>query len=123
VFGLAALGLGYAEMLFTKGTHSYLGYLQKSVLILFVFSVFVLLGRRPERWLAAVATSSFGLFFVHSYAITAGKMGLQRVLGHQPPGTLWGVLLAAAMASVVSYAIVQLLRRVLRSHSRHVIGV
>ena len=123
LFLIATVVLGFAEFLYTVGTHTYLGYMQKSVLILFAFSIFVMLGRKPERWLSQVATVSIGIFFVHSYLISGSKLIFLRVFGGAPPGSLLGVATAAVLATAASVAVVEAIRILLRRHSRYFIGV
>ena len=120
---VAGTALGIAEVVWTAGTHTYLGYLQKTLLILFLLSVLLKLGPRADRWLGSAGTLSFGLFFVHSYVISGSALILKRAFGTLPEGSLFMVVLSTVVAVAISALIVQTIGRIFGSRSRLVIGV
>ncbi|MDL2336241.1 MAG: acyltransferase [Pseudomonadota bacterium] len=120
---LLAIVLAAAELAFTAGTHTYLGYLQKVALMLFLLAALLRLGRRQVPLLTLTGNLSFGIYFVHPYVIYAGKLGFTRLAGNLPEGGVWGVAVAAVVALAVSVAVVTVVRRVLGPRSRFVIGV
>lgn len=118
-----SVALGIAELAFTRGTHTYLDYLQKTVLILFLVAVMLRLGSRATPWLGWAGGLSFGIFFVHSYVITAFKYAIEHGVGQLPDGGVPQLLLAAAFAMLTSTLLVKALMRLLGRRSRYVIGV
>lgn len=125
VWPLAGLtiALAVAEFLLTRGTHGYLGYMQKSVMTVFLMALMLRLGDPADPLLRTWGTLSFGLFFVHSYVITAGKYLIGFLAGGQPPGNIAVWLLASAIAVAMSGLVVKLTQRLLGRNSRLVIGV
>src|SRR3990167_724299 len=120
---VAGTTLGVAEFVSTAGTHTYLGYLQKTLLILFLLSALLTLGQRADRWLGWAGTLSFGIFFVHSYVISASSLTLKRLFGTLPDGNLFMVVVATATAVAISALIVHIVCRMLGPRSRLLIGV
>ncbi|WP_200222276.1 acyltransferase family protein [Rubrivivax gelatinosus] len=118
-----SVALGIAELAFTRGTHTYLDYLQKTVLILFLVAALLRLGSRATPWLGWAGTLSFGIFFVHSYVITAFKFAFEYGFGQLPGGGVPQLLLAAAAAALASALLVKAVIRLLGRRSRYVIGV
>jgi peptidoglycan/LPS O-acetylase OafA/YrhL len=113
----------WAKMTYTTGTHTYLGYLEKTFLTLFLLALLRWAGGRADRWLAKLGAYSFGIFFVHSYVISAGKLVLARLHVGPLTGSVLGVAAAALLAVSASVAIVAGVRWALGKRSRLVIGV
>ncbi|NLF55746.1 MAG: acyltransferase [Thauera phenolivorans] len=111
------------EMLLAKGTHSWYSSISKIAVTLVLFALFMRLGPRGDRLFGLAGTLSFGLFFLHSYLISAGKIALERVLGGLPAGSLLGFIVVSALAVTGSIGLVSVVRRVLGRHSRVLIGV
>jgi peptidoglycan/LPS O-acetylase OafA/YrhL len=120
---LGAAWSAVAEFSFAMGTHSYYSYLGKSFLALVLLEAFRRAGDRASPLLARAGTLSFGIFFVHSYIISGGKMLEMRLFGHAPDGSFIGVALATALALLISMVVVNGVRRLLGpKYSRMAIG-
>lgn len=117
------LGLFAAEMTWAAGTHSWYSDLQKAVLSLFLLEWLRWLGSCGDRWFGLAGTLSFGLFFLHSYVITAGKFLLDRIWQNQLSGNLPLLLMAAFLAAAVTALIVISIKKIAGHHSRFFIGV
>ena len=112
-----------AEVLLTKGTHSPYSTLGKLALSVLILELLRRAGNSANRWLALAGTLSFGIFFLHSYVITAAKLLIGRSLGVMPSGSVLGVALAAVAAVCLTMALVVCIRRILGpARSRMVIG-
>jgi len=120
---ILSLALGIAELAFTRGTHTYLDYLQKTVLILLLLAVMLRLESLATPWLSWAGALSFGIFFVHSYVITTLKFAFECSLGRLPAGGVPQLMLAAAVAVLASALIVKAVIRLFGRRSRYVIGV
>jgi len=115
---LFALEIGLA-----KGTHSAFSSLGKIALTLVLFELFRRGGRLFDRGFALAGTLSFGLFFLHSYVISASKILVERIAGGQPPGNLFAFACASLFAVLASMLVVRLVQMILGKASRLVIGV
>ncbi|MFV8824154.1 acyltransferase family protein [Thauera sp. WH-2] len=111
------------EFVYSVGTHSWYSSIGKIILTLFLFEAFRRWGDGSARWFALAGTLSFGLFFVHSYVISAGKLVVERFVGAQPAGNLLLYLASVVVAVFLSIAAVQGARRLLGRYSRNLIGV
>ena len=89
----------------------------------FLMAVMLRLGDAADPSLRTWGALSFGLYFVHSYVITAGKYLIGSLAGGQPPGNIAVWLLASAIAVATSGLVVKLTQRLLGRNSRLVIGV
>lgn len=118
--GLMLFGL---EMAFTQGTHTWYSSIGKIVLTLVLFEAFRRGGQRFDSVFALAGTLSFGLFYLHSYVISAGKVVLGKLVGAPPPGNLFLFIVSGFGAVALSTLTVQILRRLLGRRSRLLIGV
>lgn len=119
---LSILFLGF-EMAFADGTHTWFSSLGKTVLTLGLFELFRRWGKGANSWFETVGTLSFGIFFLHSYVISVGKLGAEQVLGGLPGGSLLGVVVAGVVATIISKLLVRLVKQACGSSSRLFIGV
>ncbi|WP_374434134.1 acyltransferase family protein [Inhella sp.] len=124
LFWLAAAVAMLAELAWMPGTHSPLSTLGKLML---AFALLHLVGQfkgAPAHLLELLGDVSFGLFFVHSYVITAGKLAWARFVGAPPQGNGLLLLLAIGLFTLFSYVLVHaLIRLVGRNRSRMIVGV
>lgn len=111
------------EMALTRGTHTWYSSMGKIVLTLVLFEAFRHGGRRFDNVFALAGTLSFGLFFLHSYVVSAGKVVLDKLIGAPPSGNLFLFILSGLIAVLLSTLVVQVLRRLLGRNSRSLIGV
>jgi hypothetical protein len=111
------------EIIFAKGTHSWYSSFGKIILTLFLFELFRRWGRGSRPWFHLAGTLSFGLFFVHSYVISAAKVGMERVFGGLPVGGLMFYLVSIPIAVLLSMLVVKISMRIFGSHSRSFVGV
>lgn len=111
------------DLYLADGSHSAYSLLGKMTLSLLLLGVLGRLGGVANRWLALMGSLSFGIFFLHSYLITAAKFAVHRLLGELPDGNLAGLALAAVLASVASIGLVLAIQHLLGARSRLFIGV
>lgn len=111
------------EMQFAESSHSWYSSVSKIALTLVFFEMFRRWGEGGSTLFGLAASLSFGLFFLHSYLISAGKLALERFGGGLPTGSLWGYLFVSLLAVLASIGVVALARRILGSKSRLLIGV
>ena len=73
------IGLWIFEFYFSNTTYTYLNFLQKLVLCIVILGVLIRLGEKAtHHYINLVADASFGVFFVHSYVLTSGKILTQK---------------------------------------------
>ncbi|WP_157496832.1 acyltransferase family protein [Hahella ganghwensis] len=121
--GLLALILGIAEFYLMKGTMTYVSYLQKIALSLFFLGVFIRLGERLQSdFISIVADTSFGVFFIHSYILTSGKIAVSQLNG----GLYGGNILAYGLVSVATLLLcvflILVIKKILGGYSRYLVG-
>ena len=123
VSGGVIAGLIGAEFYLVEGTMTYYNVLQKLTLSLFFLG---LLGKFNEhldsKYVGLVADTSFGVFFIHSYVLTASKIGYQKIMGALPEGNIILYFLLAITILIVCVIVVEIVRKFLGKNSRYIIG-
>jgi len=123
IAALLAIGFALAEYYFMTGTMSYLNYLQKLAVSLFFLGLFIRNNDDLKSpFISLIADVSFGIFFIHSYALTMFKESYKAIFAELPQGTIFSyTLLSITILLICSYIIV-LLRKLLGKRSRLLIG-
>ena len=76
------IGFAIVEFLFTNATMSHWNYLQKLSMSVFFLGLFIRYNEHlTSKFVSRLADNSFGIFFIHSYALTSGKMLYERSFG------------------------------------------
>ena len=98
--------------------------LQKMVFSVTVFALFYKLKETSYLYkvLNAFATTSFGIFFLHSYIIVGLKMTFNKVFGALPEGNVLLVVLTAAFVATSSMVLVFFIKKIFGKNSRLIIG-
>lgn len=117
---LAAL-LVYGEWQYAHGTHSWYNTLQKIALCPVMYELLRRVGARADPLFAQLGTLSFGIFFLHSYVISAAKLGVDRLWG-PVPGSVPAVVLAATLVTLLTMSLLLAAKRVLGRSSRMIVG-
>ena len=84
-----------------------------------VLSVLV---ERIKTALLLLAGTSFGIFFIHSYLISAIKIGYEQLFSSLPAGNVGALFLVAALIIASTALIVRAVQVVFSSYSRYLIG-
>ncbi len=82
--GIATLMFALAEFYFMTDTMSYLNYLQKLFMSIFLLGIFIRNSKLHSNYINTVADVSFGIFFIHSYVISSFKL-IYKLLFHNLP--------------------------------------
>lgn len=112
-----------AELRFAPGTHSWYSYMQKAALAVVLWETMRRLGSVADHWFGLMGSLAFGIYFVHSYIISAAKVALGVVRGAPPPGGILVFLLVMALTVGICLVLVRGLARLLGPYSRVVLGV
>lgn len=121
---LGVLALFALELVLAVGTHSAYSDFGKVGLTLCLFEMMRRLGGGVDKIFGMAGTLSFGVYFLHSYLITAGKIIYSEVFGGSPPGGLFLLVVVSGFAICASLFLVASLKRLIGpSISRMVIGV
>ena len=75
-----------------------------------------------KKALFILAGTSFGIFFLHSYIISAVKLAYANVFTSLPQGGVFEVLLASLSIVLVTCLLVVSIQKVFKSYSRYLIG-
>jgi Acyltransferase family len=117
------LGLWICEFYLTNTTYSYFNFLQKLVFCIVILGVLISLGEKAtHHYINLVADVSFGIFFVHSYVLTSGKIFILQTFSSLPEGNLWAYLLVTIITLLVCMAFIYSLKAVFGSKSRLLVG-
>lgn len=115
--------LWLCEYYFTNTTYSYINLLQKIFLCFFILGVLIRLGEKAtSHYVNLIADTSFGIFFVHSYVLTSGKLVVNKLLGFSPQGTILYYILITISTVFICMIVVHVIRKMLGSKSRMIIG-
>jgi hypothetical protein len=114
--------VGY-EFYYMQGTMTYVNYLQKISMSVFFLGLFIQLGKKVDYPIIhVIANASFGVFFIHSYVLTAGKIFSEKMLGYKVAGSLFFypvVVITVLMSCVLAIVVLQ---KMLGTKSRYLVG-
>ena len=120
---LATLVVWICEYNYTNTTYTYFNFLQKLVLCIVILGVLIRLDEKAScYYIYLVADASFGIFFVHSYVLTLGKIVAQKTFSTLPQGSLWAYLLVTIITLFVCTAFIHSIKAVFGSRSRLLVG-
>lgn len=120
---LLTLLLAIIEFRWMQGTMTYVNLLQKLAMSILLLGVLVKVNSYlTSRFVAIMADASFGVFFIHSYILTSGKMLFSSVFGDLPEGNLFLYGLVAAFTLLVCTLIIMLVQKMFGKHSRLLVG-
>jgi len=117
------LGLWMCEFYFTDTTYTYINFLQKLVFCIVILGILIRLGEKAtHHYMNLVADASFGVFFVHSYVLTLGKILTQRTFSTLPQGSLWAYMLITVITLLVCMAFIYSIKAVFGHRGRLLVG-
>lgn len=112
----------WGEYRFATGTHGWQNTLQKLVLCLILLELVRRWGASADRWLSRAGTLSFGIFFIHSYVISASKMAMTKIGWTPLIGDLPVFFAASVVFILASMMAVSLAKTMTGRYSRQLIG-
>lgn len=127
VFLLVSAGLvlvfGVYELFYSDDTMGYENYLQKLAMSLFFLGLFIRFNEHlTSKFVGRIADTSFGVFFIHSYFITAGRMAYQHIMGVPPAGNIFIYLLMGFGTLLFCVYLITLAQRIFGPRSRMLVG-
>ena len=117
------IGLAMVEFLFTTATMSHWNYLQKLSMSVFFLGLFIRYNEHlTSKFVSRLADNSFGIFFIHSYALTSGKILYERSFGSLADGN--AVLLIGVIGGtlIVCFYLIEMIRSMFGKRSRMLVG-
>ncbi|MEZ6132899.1 MAG: acyltransferase [Planctomycetaceae bacterium] len=119
----AFMALGLVEFQLNVDPPNYWNYLQKVLASLFFLGLFCRFNNHLQSTTAhVIADTSFGVFFIHSYVLTAGKLAYEHFFHHLPTGSVVLWLLVSMATLGICVAAVLLVRKLTGRYSRYLIG-
>ncbi len=122
-----ALAFAYIVLFFIElnymedDLYSYMNFLRKLILC-GVFIALLLRFNFHNKYLSLVAELSFGIFFIHSYVISALKMAEDKFIGHYLQGNMLGFIFFIMVVLLICIGIILIIKRILAANSRYLIG-
>jgi membrane-bound acyltransferase YfiQ involved in biofilm formation len=114
---------GILEFTTTQETMSYLNYLQKMIMSLFFLGLFYKFNSKLHfKFISTIANTSFGIFFIHSYFLTAIKLIYEQLFTKLPSGSLFGYSLVAITTLISCIYLIILIQRLFGKYSKFLIG-
>ncbi len=115
--------LAMTEWMFMEGTMTFINYLQKLTMsVFFLGLLFKYNEKLTSKYVSLVADTSFGIFFIHSYVLTSGKMLNINIFGEPQSGNFIMFVLIAVLTLVVCSYLIVLIKRALGKYSKFVVG-
>lgn len=120
---LMILVLAYVEYAYAEGTMTFYNYNQKIFMTLFFLGLLIRYGCSVNsKLINAVADTSFGIFFIHSYVLTGSKLIYQKIYGYLPDGGMLFYFLSSIALLVVCTILIKTTKELLGNRSRYLIG-
>ena len=111
------------EYYFMQGTMTYVNFLQKITMSLFFLGLLVQLGPKIDsKLIHIIANTSFGVFFIHSYILTAGKLASENITEGKVTGSLLLYPLVTLTVLMSCVGIIVILQKLLGTRSRYLVG-
>ncbi|WP_286270977.1 acyltransferase family protein [Thalassotalea hakodatensis] len=111
------------EFLFLEGTMTYINYLQKLSMSIFFLGLFIKFNSYlNSKFVSVIADTSFGVFFIHSYLLTSGKLLYLKVNGEPATGNLVLYFIVAITTLLTCSYIITLVKKVSGKYSKLLVG-
>lgn len=111
------------EFFYTTATMSYWNYLQKLSMAVFFLGLFIRFNSHlTSKFVSRVADNSFGIFFIHSYALTSGKMLYEWSFGSLASGNAVLLVAVIGLTLILCFYLIELIRSMFGKHSRMLVG-
>jgi len=111
------------EYYFMQGTMTWVNLLGKLFLCLFYLGLLIRLEvKYKNKLLVLLANLSFGIYFIHSYYITAVKLFIDKYWGNYIGGDVFKLILATILIVLICYITVWLVKLIFAKKSRLIIG-
>lgn len=115
--------LAFFEFYFMAHTMTYVNYLQKVVMSLAILGVLIKLSKAVNpKFIEKTADTSFGVFFIHSYILSAEKLIFEHFNGSLAIGNLWNYTIVAILTLIICIIIVQFIKYIFGKNSRILVG-
>lgn len=117
------IGFAIVEFLFTNATMSHWNYLQKLSMSVFFLGLFIRYNEHlTSKFVSRLADNSFGIFFIHSYALTSGKMLYERSFGALADGNAWLLIGVIVATLILCFYLIEMIRSMFGKRSRYLVG-
>ena len=117
------IGLAMIEFLLTTATMSYWNYLQKLSMAVFFLGLFIRYNEHlTSKFVSRLADNSFGIFFIHSYALTSGKILYERSFGALADGNALLLVAVIGATLILCFYLIEMIRSMFGKHSRMLVG-
>ena len=111
------------EFWFMKGTMTYVNYLQKLAMSIFFLGLFIKFNSYlNSKFISVIADTSFGVFFIHSYLLTSGKLLYLKLNGEAALGSLILYFIVAVSTLLICTLIITQIKKVFGKHSKLFVG-
>nr|WP_172656538.1 acyltransferase family protein [Catenovulum maritimum] len=123
LLGSMILAFALGEFFFMKGTMTWVNYLQKISACLFFLGLLIYYGDKlTSPIINVVANASFGIFFIHSYVLTAGKLSYTQLVGDLPSGNPVLHIVITLSTLFLCVSIILGIQKLFGRSSRYLIG-
>ena len=102
---------------------TYINYLQELSMSIFFLGVFIKLNANlSSKLISTIADTSFGIFFIHSYVLTAFKLLYLQLNGELAVGNLILYFVIAISTLFICSYMISIIKRVFGKHSKLIVG-
>lgn len=121
--GMSVVLLAVAEFHLMKGTMTWVNFIQKAAMSILVLGVFIRFSNKIKcSLLSTVADYSFGIFFIHSYVISAGKVIIIMFFGSLADFYFSSYLISVLLTLSICMLIVFFVKSAFQNKSRLLVG-
>ncbi|WP_031565338.1 acyltransferase [Rheinheimera texasensis] len=121
--GTAVIAFAAAEFIYMTGTMTWINFLQKCCMSVFFLGLLFRFNHKLNSALVSkVADYSFGVFFIHSYIISSGKLLYAKMFGVPATFNVLLYITCIVLTFAVCLGIVELVKYVLKDKSKYLVG-
>lgn len=111
------------EYFFMSGTMTYVNFLQKLTASLMFLGLFYKFNNNlSSHYVARVADTSFGVFFIHSYVLSSFKLLYVKFFGESVSGNFLLYFISILFVLLVCHHLILLVKKITGRHSRYLVG-
>lgn len=123
VTGVAVIAFAAAEFIYMTGTMTWINFLQKCCMSIFFLGLLFRFNYKLDSALVSkVADYSFGVFFIHSYIISSGKILYAKVFGVPATFNVLLYITCIVLTFAICLGIVELVKYLMKDKSKYLVG-
>jgi len=123
IFCILVITLSILEFVYMQGTMTYINYLQKITMAFLFIGILIKFNHKlNSKFISTIADTSFGIFFIHSYLLSAEKQGYKYFFEEYATGNILIWACFSLINLIIAAYFIVLIKLILGKYSRYIVG-